>query len=96
MRVALNSNVLAYAEQVGDEVRCGVALELIERIPAHALILSVAAENRCLVLPSEDLQKSFTERGVTVINPFRRPPSPLLGRLLGAGQEPACGAIDSD
>ena len=34
------------------------------------LVLSVAAENRCRLLLSEDLQHSFTRRGVTVINPF--------------------------
>ncbi len=33
-----------------------------------ALILSVAAENRCRLLLSEDMRSGFTWRGVTVIN----------------------------
>ncbi|MDR3087032.1 MAG: hypothetical protein LBU45_03675 [Azoarcus sp.] len=35
-----------------------------------ALILAVAAENRCRCLLSEDSQHSFIWRGITVINPF--------------------------
>ena len=42
------------------------------------LILSVAAENRCRLLLSEDLQHGFTWRGVTVINPFEHARHPLL------------------
>lgn len=47
-----------------------------------ALILSVAAENRCRMLLSEDLHSGFTWRGVTVLNPFASPQSPLLANLL--------------
>jgi predicted nucleic acid-binding protein len=47
-----------------------------------ALILSVAAENRCRMLLSEDLHNSFTWRGVTVLNPFATPQNPLLANLL--------------
>jgi predicted nucleic acid-binding protein len=47
-----------------------------------ALILSVAAENRCRILLSEDLHSSFTWRGVTVLNPFAVSRSPLLASLL--------------
>lgn len=145
MRVALDTNVLAYAEGLGDEGRCTSAVKLIEslptesvllpvqtlgelsrvlvskgrRTPSHArdavlswadtfevadstwtafqaafdlsvdhqlqiwdaLILAVAAENRCRLLLSEDLQQGFTWRGVTVIDPFASPPSPLLAGL---------------
>lgn len=42
------------------------------------LILSVAAENRCRLLLSEDLQHGFIWRGVTVINPFEHVRHPLL------------------
>jgi predicted nucleic acid-binding protein len=48
-----------------------------------ALILAVAAENRCRLLLSEDFQAGFTWRGVTVVNPFAAQPSPLLKGLLG-------------
>lgn len=47
-----------------------------------ALILSVAAEQRCRLLLSEDLQDGFTWRGTTVVDPFARAPSPLLGDLI--------------
>lgn len=146
MRVALDTNVLAYAEGVGDDDRCRAALTLIERLPAEvavlpaqalgelyrvlvgkakrrpvdaraavlswadsfevadstwpafqsafdlsadhglqiwdALMLSVAAENRCRLLLSEDLQNGFTWRGVTVVDPFASPRSALLDSIL--------------
>lgn len=149
MRVALDTNVLAYAEGVGDEIRCTAAITLIEQLPAElillpaqtmgelyrvltrkakrdpadvreailawadsfevadsswvafqsaldlaadrglqiwdALILSVAADNRCRLLLSDDLQNGFTWRGVTVVNPFVVPLSPLLSNILAAG-----------
>lgn len=47
-----------------------------------ALILSVAAEQRCRLLLSEDLQHGFTWRGVTVANPFVPQPHVLLAELL--------------
>lgn len=146
MRTALDTNILAYAEGVGDEKRRSMAIKLIDRLSAEdvllpaqtlgelyrvltgkakrdagavrtailgwadsfevadsswiafqaavdlsvdhglqiwdALILSVAAENRCRVLFSEDLQSGFTWRGVTVINPFSEPSHPLMESLL--------------
>lgn len=47
-----------------------------------AVILSAAAEARCRLLLSEDLQDGFTWRGVTVTNPFRKPRHPLLERAM--------------
>ena len=41
-----------------------------------ALILSVAAENKCRLLLSEDFQNGFTWRGVTVVNPFETKAKP--------------------
>ena len=146
MRVALDTNVLVYAEGFGDAARCLAArtlmAQLIEQdvvLPAQtlgelsrvlttkagrspeqtrqavlewgdsfaiadstwtcfqaaldltvvhqmpiwdALILAVAAEQRCRILLSEDFQDGFTWRGVTVVNPFTNPPSPPLRRLL--------------
>ncbi len=146
MRVALDTNILAYAEGVGDELRCRMAFQLIERLPANrvllpaqtlgelsrvltgkagqspatareailawadsfevadstwpsfqaafdltvdhrlpiwdAVILAVAAENRCRLLLSEDFQTGFVWRGVTVVDPFASPASPLLMDLL--------------
>ena len=47
-----------------------------------ALIMAVAAENRCRLLVSEDLQNGFIWRGITVVNPFAEPSYPLLDNIL--------------
>jgi hypothetical protein len=47
--------------------------------------MAVAAENRCRLLLSEDLQIGFTWRGITVVNPFSEPSSPLLDNILQTG-----------
>lgn len=47
-----------------------------------AVILSAAADARCRLLLSEDLQEGFTWRGVTVANPFAASPHRLLAALL--------------
>jgi predicted nucleic acid-binding protein len=149
MLVALDTNILAYAEGVGDAPRCEQAIRLIEQLPANlvllpaqtlgelfrvltgkanrepglsrmaimawadsfiigdstwsafqaamdlvvdhrfqvwdALIMAVAAENHCRMLLSEDLQSGFIWRGVTVVNPFASPTTPLLDNVLQIG-----------
>ncbi len=146
MRIALDTNVLAYAEGVGDSPRQQMSLELVRALPpssvilpaqclgelfrvltgkvrrsadaaqnavlgwadayetadstwtalqsamdavaSHnlqiwdALILAVAAEQRCRLLLSEDMQHEFTWRGVTVVNPYQEPKHYLLQALL--------------
>ncbi len=150
MLIALDTNILAYAEGLGDEPRCSKAIRLIEQLPAElillpgqtlgelyrvltskaqreaassrqaimcwadafeiadsswtafqsamdlavdhqfqiwdALILSVAAENHCRLLLSEDMHNGFTWRGVTVVNPFVDPVSSLLTNILHIAQ----------
>lgn len=145
-RAALDTNVLAYAEGLGDLRRCELARDLIAQLPVErvllpaqtlgelyrvltgkagiaapqaraallswadsfavvdstwpafqsafdlaadhglqiwdALILSVAAEHRCRLLLSEDLQDGFTWRGVTVVDPFAERRSALLEDFL--------------
>ena len=39
MRVALDTNILAYAEGLGDAERCAVALRLIEQLPSVQTVL---------------------------------------------------------
>ena len=39
MRIALDTNVLVYAEGVGDEARCTAAITLIEQLPAELVLL---------------------------------------------------------
>jgi predicted nucleic acid-binding protein len=146
MRIALDTNILAYAEGVGDKLRCSMAIRLLEQLPPEvilipaqtmgelfrvltgkagrdsglsreaimswadsyeiadsswaafqaamdlsvdhqlqiwdALIMSVAAENRCRLLLSEDLQSGFTWRGISVLNPFVSPSPPLLEKYF--------------
>ena|SRR2546422_4875134 len=47
-----------------------------------AVILSAAADAKCRLLLSEDLQEGFTWGGVTVTNPFASPRHPLLDAIL--------------
>ena len=146
VRIALDTNVMAYTEGVGDAKRCRAARNLIARLPGHlvvipaqtlgelyrvlvrkagnapeeartavlswadafdvadstfdalraaldlavdhqtpiwdALILSVAADQKCRLLLSEDFQHEFTWRGVTVLNPFETPQHALLVAVL--------------
>ena len=146
LRIALDTNFMAYAEGVGDAKRCKAARELLARlsglqvvVPAQtlgelhrvlvgkagrtaadakaailswsdafdvadstfeamsaaldlaadhqipiwdALILSVAADQQCRLLLSEDFQPGFTCRGVTVVNPFQSPQGALLAAAL--------------
>jgi predicted nucleic acid-binding protein len=49
-----------------------------------SVILSAAADARCRLLLSEDLQEGFTWSGVTVTNPFSSTRHPLLDALLEA------------
>ena len=43
MKVALDTNVLAYAEGLGDEARCGMALRLVEQLPGTQVVLPAQA-----------------------------------------------------
>jgi predicted nucleic acid-binding protein len=145
-KVAIDTNVLAYAEGAGDEPRRARAVDVLAALPEgsvvlpvqvlgelyrvlvgklrqppataqanvlrwsdafapsdstwvamqsafdlsadhglsiwDALILSVAAEQRCRLLLSEDLQDGFTWRGTTVVDPFAAEPSALLQDLI--------------
>ena len=47
-----------------------------------SVMISVASENDCRLLLSEDLQDGFTWGGVTVTNPFAAQQHPLLASLL--------------
>jgi predicted nucleic acid-binding protein len=146
MRVALDTNILAYAEGVNDKKTQHQSLDLVKRLstttvvlpvqvlgelfsllvrkagrtPAEArsavlhwrnafnnltdtsvevflaavdlaqskvsfwdaAILSAAAESGCQILLSEDLQDGFVWKGVTVINPFKKPQPPMLEAIL--------------
>lgn len=151
VRAALDTNIMTYAEGIGDMERCTMARELIAALPVEgvlipaqamgelyrvlvgkagkkaasarkavlgwadsfevtdstwsafqsaldlavdhklqiwdALILSVAAENHCRLLLSEDLQEGFIWHGINVVNPFTCPRNRLLDRLLTLSPE---------
>lgn len=39
MRVALDTNILAYAEGLGDELRCSTAMQLVEQLSCSEVVL---------------------------------------------------------
>jgi predicted nucleic acid-binding protein len=146
VKVALHTNVLAYAEGVNGTAGKEEALRFLQRLPAGVVFLPVqvlgelfqvlvrkagrsktqarkailqwrdafplidttesvivaavelaaahrfnfwdgvvfgsAVEAGCRLLLSEDLQEGFTWNGVTVTNPFAKPPSSLLTNFL--------------
>lgn len=69
------------------ETSNGVLLAATDLAQAHqlglwdAVMLSAAADARCRLLLSADLQEGFTWRGVTVTNPFASRRHPLLDAL---------------
>jgi predicted nucleic acid-binding protein len=146
MFVALDTNVLAYAEDTNGPAKKKAALDLLERLPPEstlipvqalgelfsvlvrkasrsrerardavlswgdsfplietsssvillaseltvrhqlgwwdAVILSAAADAKCRLLLSEDLQEGFTWSGVTITNPFAESRHALLDAML--------------
>lgn len=68
-----SGDVLLAAADLSDAHRLGIW---------DAAIVSAAADARCRMLLSEDLQEGFTWRGVTVTNPFGSPRHPLLAAQL--------------
>lgn len=145
MSVAVDTNVLAYAEGINGEARQVAARAVLRRLPETAIVplqalgelynvltrragwgadraraailawrdswalaptsepamlsaidlaadhrltiwdsvmISVASENDCRLLLSEDLQDGFSWGGVTVANPFAAQQHPLLASLL--------------
>jgi hypothetical protein len=75
--------VIGTADTTGSAVIAALDLAATHRLGIwDSLIISVAAENACRVLLSEDLQDGFIWRGLTVLNPFAVPRSPLLDALL--------------
>ena len=71
------------ADSTADALRAALDLATDHQMQIwDALILSVAADQKCRLLLSEDFQHEFTWRGVTVLNPFRNPQHTLLASIL--------------
>lgn len=69
----------AVADSTWESFQAALDLVVDHRLQIwDALILAVAAENRCRILLSEDMQSGFVWRGVTVLNPFAESENSLL------------------
>ena len=55
MRVALDTNILAYAEGLGDAARCAAARQLIKKLPSDQTLLP--AQSYLMSLPDFDTQR---------------------------------------
>ena len=72
------------ADSTFEAMRGALDLAADHQMPIwDALILSVAADQKCRLLLSEDFQNGMTWRGVTVVNPFLLPRNALLSGVLG-------------
>lgn len=76
-------DVFPLIETTGDVLLAAADLADVHQLGIwDATMLSAAADARCRLLLSEDLQDGFTWRGVTVANPFASPRHSLLAALL--------------
>ncbi|MCA3255457.1 MAG: PIN domain-containing protein [Alphaproteobacteria bacterium] len=73
--VATNGELIASAADLAARHRLAIW---------DAVVLAAAAEARCDLLLSEDMQAGFVWRGVEVVNPFLPDPHPVLAGLLAA------------
>ncbi len=63
MRVALDTNILAYAEGLGDERRCSTAMQLIEQLSSREVVLPAQTLGELSrVLTSKDKRSSSQAR----------------------------------
>jgi hypothetical protein len=88
-RIVAWSSSFASADTTRSALAAAVDLAAAHQLPIwDSIIVAVAVENRCELLLSEDLQGGFIWGGLTVVNPFAEPHTPLLDALLenGAGE----------
>jgi len=71
-----------------EEVLSGAfELSVVHRLQIwDAIVMAASAGAGCDLLLSEDLHAGFRWRGVTVVNPFAEPMSPLLDAFLDQGR----------
>ena len=85
MRAELPKDAVVVADTTWTAFQSAMDLTVDHQISMwDALIMSVAAENKCRLLISEDFQNGFTWRGVTVVNPFETKAKPykLLASVI--------------
>jgi predicted nucleic acid-binding protein len=81
MRAALDTNIMAYAEGIGDMERCTMARDPIAALPVEGVLIPAQAMGElyhCRLLLSEGFQEGSIWHGVNVVNPFTRPRNRLM------------------
>lgn len=79
--------VFQIADTTDDVMAAALDLAVEHRLPIwDAVVLAAASNTRCDLLITEDLHPGFRWRGVTVVNPFAEPLSPLLDAFLDQGR----------
>lgn len=85
-RIVAWSTGFATADTTRSALAAAVDLAAAHRLGIwDSIIIAVAVENGCKLLLSEDLQDGIIWSGLTVINPFAEPHTPLLDALLESG-----------
>jgi predicted nucleic acid-binding protein len=75
--------VAATADTTRSAVAAAADLDVAHRLGiCESMIIAIAAENGCQLLLSEELQDGFIWSGLTVVNSFAVPRTPLLDSLL--------------
>jgi predicted nucleic acid-binding protein len=90
-RIICQTNILKWIERFETVSTSATAFEAAVRLATDhklqfwdALIITIAAEARCELLLSEDMQPGFTWHGLTVVNPLAETLDERLVRLLDA------------
>ena len=85
-RIVAWSTSFATADTTRSAVAAAIDLAAAHQLGIwDSIIIAVAVENGCQLLLSEDLQDGFIWSGLTVVNPFAEPLTPLLDALLESG-----------
>jgi predicted nucleic acid-binding protein len=82
-RIVAWSTSFATADTTRSAVSSAADLAAVHQLGIwDSIIIAVAVENGCELLLSEDLQDGFIWSGLTIVNPFAEPRTPLLEALL--------------
>jgi predicted nucleic acid-binding protein len=68
MRVAIDTNVLAYAEGVGDAERCRAAIDLVDRLPDSAIVLPAQTLGELMLVLTRKAGRSRDAAREAVLN----------------------------
>ncbi len=68
MRVALDTNILAYAEGINGEARKSAALELLQRLPAGSVLLPVQTLGELFQLLVRKVNRTRTQARAAILS----------------------------